>query len=228
MPLRYKSKGVPELPSDFRQVAEELLGRVDWQDTHSGFCKCPGEHLHTRSTGHRDCKVFIDDGVPTIHCFHDSCKDEVIAANFRLRSTIGKMTYRMNGHTGNMERPNRSAIEQRPFETFLKACFQPDDILSFAPGTILEGETRAIPNTAASTSSPAINGWNAPTPREVLDVSSRQGMAFTCASIRSRSNPMAVTKMWRPIAIRSSRATRFRRRSGTHPPRFRTAHRRFN
>jgi RecA-family ATPase len=145
MPLRYKSKGVPELPSDFRQVAEDLLGPVDWQDTHSGFCKCPGEHLHTRPTGHRDCKVFIDDGVPTIHCFHDSCKDEVIAANFRLRSTIGKMAYRMNGHTGNIERPNRSAIEQRPFETFLKACFQPDDILSFAPGTILEGETRAIP-----------------------------------------------------------------------------------
>ncbi len=145
MPLRYKSKGVPELPSDFKQVAEELLGPVDWQDTHSGFCKCPGEHLHTRPSGHRDCKVFIDDGVPTIHCFHDSCKDEVIAANFRLRSTIGKMTYRMNGHTGTMERPNRSAIEQHPFETFLKACFQPDDILSFAPGTILEGETRAIP-----------------------------------------------------------------------------------
>ena len=44
-----------------------------------------------------------------------------------------------------MERPNRSAIEQRPFETFLKACFQPDEILSFAPGTILEGEARAIP-----------------------------------------------------------------------------------
>lgn len=145
MPLRYKSKGVPELPSDFKQVAEELLGPVDWQDAHSGFCKCPGEHLHTRPTGHRDCKVFIDDGVPTIHCFHDSCKDEVIAANFRLRSTIGKLTYRMNGHTGTMDRPSRSAIEQRPFETFLKACFQPDDILSFAPGMILDGETRAIP-----------------------------------------------------------------------------------
>ena len=54
MPLRYKSKGVPELPSDFRQVAEELLGPIDWQDAHSGFCKCPGEHLHTRPTGQRD------------------------------------------------------------------------------------------------------------------------------------------------------------------------------
>ncbi|MGB1127035.1 MAG: hypothetical protein ACPG3X_01545 [Opitutales bacterium] len=40
MPLRYKSKGMPELPSDFRQVVEDALGPVDWQDAHTGFCSC--------------------------------------------------------------------------------------------------------------------------------------------------------------------------------------------
>jgi hypothetical protein len=141
--MRYTSPKTP--PADFKQIAEDLLGPVDWQDAHSGFCKCPGEHQHTRPTGHRDCKVFIDDDAPTIHCFHDSCKDEVIEANFRLRSSIGKVTHRRDSAGSITFRPVRAAIEERPFETFLKACFEAGDILSFAPGTLLEGETRAIP-----------------------------------------------------------------------------------
>lgn len=34
---------------------------------------------------------------------------------------------------------------EHQFEQFLKACFKPDEIVSIAPGTIPEGETRAIP-----------------------------------------------------------------------------------
>ena len=80
MPLRYKSQGLPKIPSDFRQVAEELLGPVDWQNEDSGFCQCPGSHRHTAPSRERDCRVYLDaeDGyAPTIHCFHESCKDEV-------------------------------------------------------------------------------------------------------------------------------------------------------
>ena len=148
MPLRYKSQGLPKIPSDFRQVAEELLGPVDWQNEDSGFCQCPGSHRHTAPSRERDCRVYLDaeDGyAPTIHCFHESCKDEVVATNFRLRSSIGKVTYRLNGHSGSIHRPNQLAIEQRPFETFLKACFEADDIISFAPAILLDGETRTIP-----------------------------------------------------------------------------------
>ena len=147
MPLRYQSKGIPELPSDFRQMAEDVVGPVDWQDEHSGFCQCPGAHQHTRPTRERDCRVYLDavNGyAPTVHCFHDSCKEEVMTANFRLRSTIGKVSYRISGHAGTTRRVPSMAFEQRPFETFLKACFEPGDIISFAPGTLLDGETRAI------------------------------------------------------------------------------------
>ena len=42
MPIKYKSQGLPKIPSEFRQVAEELLGPVDWQNEDSGFCQCPG------------------------------------------------------------------------------------------------------------------------------------------------------------------------------------------
>lgn len=144
--MKYTS---PKQPApDFRQVAEELLRQVDRQDENSGFCQCPGSHRHTAPSRERDCRVYLDDAngyAPTIHCFHESCKNEIAETNFRLRSSIGKVTYRRNGHSGIVHQPNRLAIEQRPFETFLKACFEADDILSFAPGTLIEGETRAMP-----------------------------------------------------------------------------------
>lgn len=148
MAFRYKSTGLPELPADFRPTAEALVGPVDWQDAHSGFCQCPGAHRHTRPSRSRDCRVYLDaeNGfAPTIHCFHESCKDEVTAANFRLRSLIGKATYRQSGQVGSAPRSPRLAIEQEPFAAFLEACFAPGDVLSIAPGTLPEGESRAVP-----------------------------------------------------------------------------------
>ena len=109
MPIKYKSQGIPKIPSDFRQVAEKLLGPVDWQNEDSGFCQSTGSHRHTAPNREHDCRVYLDaeDGyAPTIHCFHESCKDEVITTNFRLRSSIGKVTYRLNGHSGVVHRPN--------------------------------------------------------------------------------------------------------------------------
>ncbi len=71
-----------------RQVAERLLGRVDWQSEVSGFCKCPGEALHTSTNGKKDCRVNVD-GAPTIFCFHASCVSAVAEANRRLRRELG-------------------------------------------------------------------------------------------------------------------------------------------
>lgn len=146
MAFRYTSRRNPEIPTDFRQIAESVLGPVDWQDEHSGFCRCPGAHHHTTPTRDRDCRVYLDasDGhAPTVHCFHGHCQDEIIATNFRLRSAIGKITYRATGHLSGA--PSQPAVATDPFEAFLSACFRADDILSIAPGTIPEGETRAIP-----------------------------------------------------------------------------------
>jgi hypothetical protein len=69
---------------DPRQVATRLLGAIDWQSEVSGFCRCPGETLHTSRTGAKDCRVNVD-GAPTIFCFHASCIAAVAEANRALR-----------------------------------------------------------------------------------------------------------------------------------------------
>lgn len=72
---------------DPRKTASRILGSVDWQTEVSGFCRCPGEALHTVRTGKKDCRVSID-GAPTIFCFHASCAAVVAEANRRLRSAL--------------------------------------------------------------------------------------------------------------------------------------------
>jgi hypothetical protein len=82
------STGVVNL-SDRQRIACELLGAVDWQSGTSGFVPCPGKHLHTTGDGERDCCVDFD-GVPTVHCFHNSCRGILSGVNRELRSRIGK------------------------------------------------------------------------------------------------------------------------------------------
>ena len=71
-----------------QRIAEDLLGSIDWQDSTSGFCTCPGIAMHTGPDHDRDCQVFLE-GAPTIHCFHDSCAVAVDEANLKLRRAIG-------------------------------------------------------------------------------------------------------------------------------------------
>jgi hypothetical protein len=75
-------------PSTRAQIAERILGPIHWTDD-GGFCKCPGQHLHTTGNGERDCKVMLS-GAPTISCFHSSCSDIRAGVNHQIRSLIGK------------------------------------------------------------------------------------------------------------------------------------------
>jgi len=70
--------------TDPRQIAAGIVGVVDWQTEVSGFCRCPGEALHTHHNGKKDCRVSVD-GAPTIYCFHSSCAPVVAEANRALR-----------------------------------------------------------------------------------------------------------------------------------------------
>ena len=72
-----------------KQVAEQVLGEVDWESPDRGHCACPGAALHSSRTGKRDCAIFLD-GIPSLNCFHSSCRSAVADANFRIRSAIGK------------------------------------------------------------------------------------------------------------------------------------------
>jgi hypothetical protein len=74
--------------NDPRQLAAGIVGAVEWQTDVSGFCRCPGESLHTHPTGKKDCRVSVD-GAPTIFCFHGSCAPAVATANRRLRRELG-------------------------------------------------------------------------------------------------------------------------------------------
>jgi hypothetical protein len=76
--------------NDPRQIAAGIVGAVDWQTEVSGFCRCPGESLHTHRTGQKDCRVSVD-GAPTIYCFHSSCAVAVATANLRLRQELGAL-----------------------------------------------------------------------------------------------------------------------------------------
>ncbi len=79
---------------DPRQVAERIVGHVDWQTEVSGFCRCPGEVMHTSHNGKKDCRVNVD-GAPTIFCFHASCAPAVAEANRRLRRELGDGSWEM-------------------------------------------------------------------------------------------------------------------------------------
>lgn len=74
--------------NDPRQIAERVVGPVAWQNEVSGFCRCPGEALHTGPNATKDCRVSVD-GAPTIFCFHASCGTTVAEANQRLRRELG-------------------------------------------------------------------------------------------------------------------------------------------
>jgi len=80
--------------TDPRQIAAGIVGAVDWQTEVSGFCRCPGESLHTHKTGKKDCRVSVD-GAPTIFCFHSSCAPAVAVANQRLRRAVGESCWEL-------------------------------------------------------------------------------------------------------------------------------------
>ena len=87
----FNSSGAVNL-SERQRIATELLGDIEWTSETSGYCVCPGKHLHTTGDGERDCKIHLD-GAPNIHCFHDHCKGIQAGVNHELRSRIGKAEF---------------------------------------------------------------------------------------------------------------------------------------
>ncbi len=95
LPLPEKPRPAPSGMVDLSErhrIAIELLGTIDWDSETSGFVVCPGKHLHTSGDQARDCRVDFD-GVPTVHCFHNSCRGILDGVNRELRSRIGKAEY---------------------------------------------------------------------------------------------------------------------------------------
>jgi hypothetical protein len=105
--------------SERQGIATELLVSIDWQSDTSGFIICPGKNLHTTGDGERDCKIELDN-VPTLYCFHNSCRGIVDAVNRELRSRIGKAEYVAPTNTGKVE-TTKEAVTTRPLSALLEA-----------------------------------------------------------------------------------------------------------
>jgi VirE-like protein len=70
-----------------RRIAGDLLGDIRWVSETRGFGTCPFLESHTTPDADRDLRVDVD-GVPTIHCFHNSCRDKIAELNVTFRSRI--------------------------------------------------------------------------------------------------------------------------------------------
>jgi len=104
-----------------QELAENLLGDVEWQSAVMGFCVCPGAESHTTKAGPRDCRVTLD-GTPTIFCFHQNCAEQRERANRELREAVAKEESRrsFSSHhaheesiTRQREKDDRRAKEQK-------------------------------------------------------------------------------------------------------------------
>lgn len=104
-----------------QELAENLLGDVEWQSAVMGFCVCPGADSHTTKASPRDCRVTLD-GTPTIFCFHQNCAEQRERANRELREAVAKEESRrsFSSHhaheesvTQQREKDDRRAKEQK-------------------------------------------------------------------------------------------------------------------
>jgi hypothetical protein len=80
--------------STAQQIAEQIVGQIDWCAEAYGWCVCPGKDLHTSANGHRDCRVRCEkeNGIaPGVYCQHTSCAAVCAERSHELRSALGKM-----------------------------------------------------------------------------------------------------------------------------------------
>lgn len=77
---------VDTVSADMRAQIEVRTGPVRWKSETRGFCDCPGQKLHTRPNGERDCKIERrgEDGSWYAYCVHHSCAAAIAELNRKL------------------------------------------------------------------------------------------------------------------------------------------------
>lgn len=81
------ASGAVNATSSTADIAVSILGEIDWITETLGYCECPGKKSHSAKDGAKDCVIYLD-RVPTVSCFHGSCKAAVEVANKRMRAAI--------------------------------------------------------------------------------------------------------------------------------------------
>ena len=123
-PARRESNAAVNL-NERQRITVELLGAIRWDSETHGFCTCPGKHLHTTGDAERDCEIHLD-GAPTVHCFHNHCREILESINHELRSQIGKAECANTppAREGKDEQPSypwRNAEAAREFQAEIKS-----------------------------------------------------------------------------------------------------------
>lgn len=93
-----------DLPKNYKDAAEQLLGKIEWINETEGYCQCPGVDAHTKVNNRKDCKIMID-GAPTINCHHSSCNPVTFDYNRKIRSLFGRID-KANNPSGNYRPSN--------------------------------------------------------------------------------------------------------------------------
>lgn len=101
---------VQTVPKPASEIAEGILGHIDWITTTEGYCECPGASAHTTKEGKRDCILYMDH-VPTIHCVHASCSEAVGETNRRLRAAV--LSGCDNGEPRKLTAEDRERLKER-------------------------------------------------------------------------------------------------------------------
>jgi hypothetical protein len=103
-------------PRAATEIAVNVLGPIEWCSATMGYCECPGKKSHGSKDGAKDCAVYLD-RVPTVNCFHGSCKAAVDAANKRLRAAILNPANDVNFSPPRMTAEDRERLAERERKT---------------------------------------------------------------------------------------------------------------
>jgi hypothetical protein len=88
--IQYLKRQKPEPNVNFenlnpRQVAEKVLGGIEWSGDNFGYCICPGSALHGNKTTKEHTRVYINpEYPPVVNCQHSSCQVQIDDINKRL------------------------------------------------------------------------------------------------------------------------------------------------
>jgi len=107
-----------------RAIAEQYLGKVDWETDAQGYCECPGRAKHTTTNRDHDARIYID-GVPTIFCFHHSCQTEEIPKyNYALRKMMTEVSEKRDlGYKKEQQKRKAEWVEAIELANDTKATF---------------------------------------------------------------------------------------------------------
>ena len=100
-----------------REIAESIVGKVRWHGA-EGVCRCPGDAKHSKPG---DAKVVAEPLSkagrilpPGVYCFHESCREDVKDASYRLRRALWDRS------------PCKDGLPDRPLATLKpEARFEP-------------------------------------------------------------------------------------------------------